>query len=219
MFVPAGVFTMGSTAVRDEQPEHSVELDSFWIMRTEVTNAQYERCVAANVCTPPHNERWRDTAYADHPVTDVDWNQAKLYALWVGGRLPSEAEWEKAARGADGRTYPWGDKTPTDQQLNFQFTNEGTTPVGSYPDGASPYGVLDLAGNVEEWVGDWYAGDYYARSPERNPRGPVSGVFRGVRGGSFNSNRRDVRTTARGRALPDTAFPSVGLRVVLPGFQ
>jgi eukaryotic-like serine/threonine-protein kinase len=215
--VPGGEFTMGSTIERDEMPEHIVEVDDFWIGQTEVTNDQYSRCVAAGVCTPPRNTFWQETTKADHPVTNVDWSQARTYAFWVGGRLPTEAEWEKAARGADSRTFPWADKVTDEQRLNFNFLNGGTVAVGSHPLGASPYGALDMAGNVEEWVADWYAPDYYTQSPRRNPLGPGSGLFRGVRGGSFNSGRGDVRAASRGRALPDTAFDSVGFRVVVPG--
>jgi len=217
VFVPGGEFIMGSTIEPDEMPEHLVDVDDFWIGQTEVTNAQYVQCVEAGACTPPRNTTWNEPARANHPVTHVDWSQARAYALWVGGRLPTEAEWEKAARGADGRTFPWTDEITDDQRLNFQFSEGDTVPVGRYPAGASAYGALDMAGNVEEWVADWYAPDYYAQAPQRNPLGPGSGIFRGVRGGSFHSNRGDVRASARGRALPNTAFDSVGLRVVLPG--
>ncbi|MEZ4734127.1 MAG: SUMF1/EgtB/PvdO family nonheme iron enzyme [Caldilineaceae bacterium] len=217
VFVPGGEFLMGSSVESDEMPEHTVNVNDFWIGQTEVTNAQYAKCVDAGACTPPRNTTWNEPTRANHPVTHVDWSQARAYALWVGGRLPTEAEWEKAARGADGRTFPWADEVTDDQRLNFQFVEGDTVPVGSYPAGASIYGALDMAGNVEEWVADWYAPDYYTQSPQRNPLGPGGGIFRGVRGGSFHSSRGDVRTSARGRALPDTAFDSVGLRVVLPG--
>lgn len=215
VYIPAGEFRRGSAEAQDEMPVQEISLDAFWIMRTEVTNAQYARCVDAGACTPPSNDRWLDPTYADHPVTHVDWERANTYATWVGGRLPTETEWEKAARGTDERMYPWGDEAPTDHQLNYNYQEGDTVPVGSYDAGASPYGLLDMAGNVEEWVADWYADDAYVRAPAQNPQGPAEGIFRVVRGGSFNSSRLDVRTTARGRALPNSAFPSVGFRVML----
>lgn len=214
VFVPAGPFVMGSTTTKDEQPVHTVTLQAFWIKQTEVTNAEYGRCVTAKACTPPTNQRWSDPAFASHPVTNINWAQANQYAEWVGGRLPTEAEWEKVARGADARVYPWGQQEISDQLLNYNFVKGATVPVGSYPDGASTYGALDMAGNVEEWVADWYSDSYYASSPAENPAGPEQGIFRVVRGGSFNSTRVAVRTTARGKALPNTGFPSVGFRVV-----
>lgn len=209
---------MGSEQAADEAPVHEVQVDSFWIGQTEVTNAQYGRCVTAGVCTAPGNSAWSDPAQANYPVTDVNWSQAATYAKWVGGRLPTEAEWEKAARGTEQLTYPWGEAVADNERLNFQLVNQGVMPVGTYPSGASPYGALDMAGNVEEWVADWHAVDYYAQSPSSNPPGPASGIYRVVRGGSFHSNRGDVRTTKRGTAFPDAKYGSVGFRVVIPQF-
>ena len=205
---------MGSTVRPDESPIHTVTLDAYWIMETEVTNALYRQCVADAACTPPQNDRWQDRAFADHPVTDVDWEQAVAYGEWVGGRLPTEAEWEKAARGSDERMFPWLGDVTDDDYLNFNA--QTTMAVGSFTPGASPFGLLDMAGNVEEWVIDWYDPDFYAESTVENPTGPMEGLFRVVRGGSFTSNRGMVRTTARGRALPDSTYESVGFRVVLP---
>jgi formylglycine-generating enzyme required for sulfatase activity len=211
-FVPAGPFAMGSTVNPDEAPVHVVALDAFWIMETEVTNAHYRQCVTAGACTAPNNERWQEEAFADHPVTHVDWHQATAYAEWAGGRLPTEAEWEKAARGTDERMFPWPGETSDDEHLNFNA--QATTAVGSFGAGASPYGLLDMAGNVEEWVADWHSPTYYAEAPAANPTGPETGLFRVVRGGSFISNRGSVRTTARGRAVPDSTYAGVGFRVV-----
>ena len=156
--IPEGAFPMGTTP-----EERTVSLSEFWIMQTEVTNEQYSRCVQASACTPPSNDRWNNAAYANHPVTNVDWFQARDYATWVGGRLPTEAEWEKACRGTDGRIYPWGNDEPNDQLLNFEGNEGDTTEVGSYsPQGDSPYGVADMAGNVWEWTAE-SAGSYPMR--------------------------------------------------------
>lgn len=206
---------MGSTLEADEQPEHTVTVAGFWISQTETTNAQYARCVDADGCTSPHNSDWRDPARANFPVTHIDWEQASTYAQWVGGNLPTEAQWEKAARSTDGRAFPWGSKGPDEQHLNFN-SSQGPVVVGSYPAGASPYGALDMAGNVEEWVADWYAPDVYTQEPRDNPTGPDKGIFRVVRGGSFNSSLGGVRAASRDRALPNTNFDSVGFRVFIP---
>lgn len=228
VYIPSGEFLMGSPegiGKSDESPQHIVYLDTFWIMQTEVTNAQYARCVSAGVCSAPDNSRWQDPAYADHPVTDVDWNQADAYAQWAGGRLPTEAEWEKAARGPStgsgaGRTYPWGEHAPDATLANCcKFVND-TTPVGSYPAGVSPYGVLDMAGNVWEWTADWYDSGYYSQSPAQNPTGPTSGDSRVVRGGAYDWDADVVRVASRNRYNPGFRHWTVGFRVVAssPGF-
>lgn len=206
---------MGSTRQEDEKPLHAVELDAFWIMQTEVTNAEYALCVADGACTPPLNERIDDPAYADHPVVNVDWSQANSYAAWAGGRLPTEAEWEMAARGSDLRPFPWGNAAPDATLSNFDSTINDTTPVATYPLGVSPLGLYDMAGNVEEWVADWYADDYYAASPALNPLGPDEGIFRVVRGGSYHSDANLVLVTTRGKAAPNRGYASVGFRVVI----
>jgi formylglycine-generating enzyme required for sulfatase activity len=223
VFVPAGEFTMGSpdsTVRADEYPQHTIHLDAFWVMQTEVTNAQYAKCVAAGACSAPHNRRWQNAAYADHPVTDINWNQAKAYAQWAGGRLPTEAEWEKAARGTDGRTYPWGNEQPNQSLVNCCNFISDTTPVGSYPAGASPYGALDMAGNVWEWTADWYNGGYYNQSPVQNPTGPASGNARVSRGGSAWNDASVVRVAFRGWNFPNLRDRYNGFRVASssPGF-
>ena len=158
VYVPGGAFKMGSgegeeRAREDEKPQTSVNVDGFWLMRTEVTNGQYRRCVDAGACAAPNNARWSDPAYADHPVTGVTWPQANDYTAWVGGRLPTEAEWEKACRGTEGGIYPWGDAAPAEGLANFFPNTGGTMAVGSYsPVGDSPYGAADMAGNVWEWT-------------------------------------------------------------------
>ena len=221
VYVPAGAFIMGSAqGSASEQPAHRVDLDAFWIMRTEVTNAQYGRCVDAGVCTAPHSDQWQETRKASpsHPVTYVDWTQAAVYAKWVGGSLPTEAQWEKACRGDDQRTYPWGNQQPSAGLFNVQDSGvDGTSSVGSYPSGASPYGVLDMAGNVWEWVADWYDDRYYAQSPAENPTGPENGSYRLMRGGSSRNDADGVRCAYRLRYGPISRNGYAGFRVVSPG--
>jgi len=208
MFVPQGNFSMGSApGDPDEQPVHSVYLDAYWIDQTEVTNAMYSLCVKAGTCKQPANmgsksrSSYYDNAkFANYPVISVSWTDANAYCTWAGRRLPTEAEWEKAARGTDGRTYPWGNEAPTSKLLNFNANIGDTTAVGSYPDGASPYGALDMAGNVWEWVADWFDANYYASSPSSNPPGPDSGQYQRVlRGGDWQYGPSVVRTTIRAR--------------------
>jgi formylglycine-generating enzyme required for sulfatase activity len=222
IYVPAGEFLMGSTdddpdAIGDEKPRHAVYLDAFWIDKTEVTNAQYRQCVEAGGCDEP--DCWDDNDYnaPDQPVVCVTWDDAGAYAAWVGGRLPTEAEWEKAARGTDGRVYPWGDSAPDCETTNHADCTGRPGAVGSYPAGASPYGGLDVAGNVWEWVADWYDDGYYERSPLRNPPGPDSGIFRVLRGGSYNINGWGVRCAVRLWDMPDAAYRNYGFRVAGPG--
>jgi formylglycine-generating enzyme required for sulfatase activity len=217
--VPAGTFLMGAEGDARDNPARVVYLDTFWIGQTEVTNAQYAECVASNVCTVPTNSHWNDPTLADHPVTNVTWEQAQTYASWVGGRLPTEAEWEKAARGTDARPYPWGSEAPGAMHANLNFTIGRTVPVGSYPQGASPYGALDMAGNVEEWVADRYDPNYYTVSPDSNPQGPDIGMLRVLRGGSFTFNLLNARSFVRGKISPDAKFDSVGFRVAISALR
>lgn len=197
--VPAGRFLMGcNTGGRpcadDSKPLHEVDLSAFWIDKYEVTNARYARCVASGVCTPPQEASsftrpayYGNTQYDTYPVINVDWQQAKAFCQWEGKRLPTEAEWEKAARGTDARSWPWGEQAPINSLLNYRQNVGDTTAVGSYPGGASPYGALDMSGNVWEWVNDYYQDDYYSESPSSNPQGPAGGTYRVVRGGSWHS--------------------------------
>jgi|GEM_PF-1047852 len=203
VYVPESSFIMGDdNGYSHEKPAHNVFLDAFWIDRTEVSNGQYVNCVNAGVCAPPVYRGFYDvfdSKYIDYPIVDVTWHDANSYCEWVNRRLPTEAEWEKAARGIDGRTYPWGNG-----DLSCQFANAlecvpwsreafyNLAPVGSYPNGASPYGALDMIGNVWEWVEDWYDETYYAQSPEANPHGPLTGKYRLLRGGSSYDNARAV---------------------------
>ena len=220
VYVPAGRFIMGSNdGENDERPAHEVYLDAYWIDKYEVTNAQYRYCVSAGKCDKPSNklyyEYYDNPGYANHPVVDVSWRNANDYCTWAGRRLPSEAEWEKAARGTDGRTYPWGNGSPSASLLNYNFNKRDTTvttAVGSYPNGVSPYGALDMAGNVWEWVADWYDASYYSKSPVGNPTGPSAGEDRVWRGGSWASNDSDVRSTTRGEIFPIYLNQTCGFR-------
>ena len=220
VFVPAGEFTMGSNEGRDdEKPVHQVTLDAYWIDKTEVTNALYALCVSDGVCQPPSSSKsntrssyYGDSQFDNYPVIYVDWNDATTYCTWAGRRLPTEAEWEKAARGNDERKYPWGDTAPDANLLNFNRNIGDTTAVGKYPNGASPYGALDLAGNVWEWVNDWYADNYYNNSPVENPQGPSSGDYRVLLGGSWSDEAQGARVSYRGRGVPSSRFSSGGFR-------
>jgi formylglycine-generating enzyme required for sulfatase activity len=224
VYVPGGTFQMGSAEGRsDEQPVHTVTLDGFWIDETEVTNAQYARCVAAGMCSPPSELRSRtrdsyygDSQYDDYPVIWVSWDDATTYCQWAGGRLPTEAEWENAARGPDGRVYPWGNDPPNDTLANYALNVGDTTTVGSYPEGQSWVGAMDMAGNVLEWVNDWYGS--YPSEPQVNPTGPASGPGRVLRGGAWSHDEEFVRAASRDFGHPDARVGGVGFRcVVEPG--
>jgi formylglycine-generating enzyme required for sulfatase activity len=194
-----------------------VYLDAFYMDTYEVTNALYKECVALGGCTQPRNDRsftrssYYDNAdYRNYPVIYIDWNQAQTYCEWHGGSLPTEAQWEKAARGTDRRSYPWGDQFDgnllnfCDKNCSFYWreknSNDGyvdTSPVGNYEDGKSPYGIYDLAGNVWEWVYDWYGESYYQSSPSFNPQGPDTGLYHVVRGGSWNNRGIETNSVVR----------------------
>jgi formylglycine-generating enzyme required for sulfatase activity len=228
VLVSAGTFIMGSyNGNADEKPVHAVYLDAFNIDKYEVTNALYKICVEANACGFPkfENSNLRPTYYGDqrfdqYPVIGVTWDMAKGYCEWRKARLPTEAEWEKAARGTKGREYPWGEGIdPT--HANYNAENDpnyagDTSPVDAYPNGVSQYGVFDMAGNVWEWTSDIYNADYYASLalPVANPLGPDSGVYRVVKGGSWDSNGFDLRSARRNWIDPSKANIYIGFRCV-----
>jgi serine/threonine-protein kinase len=203
--IPAGEFAMGSDSYNtDEKPAHKIQLDAFYIDKYEVTNALYKTCVDADACLPPENKSsttrssyYGNSEFDDFPVIYITWDMANTYCNWRGAHLPTEAQWEKAARGTDGRTYPWGENID-ETFANYNFSMGDTTAVGSYESGKSPYGVYDMSGNVWEWVADWYSESYYMDSPLNNPMGPDVGTYRVLRGGSWLNDENVVRAANRG---------------------
>jgi formylglycine-generating enzyme required for sulfatase activity len=222
VYVPAGYFNMGYESdcnSQDQWPIHRVYLSAYWLYQTEVTNAMYALCVQAGECSPPESTYFGLESYADHPVIYVNWYDAFDYCGWAGGRLPTEAEWEKGARGDTGWPYTWGEDTGDDfcNYGNFSCF-EGTTEVGSYPAGASPYGALDMCGNVREWVQDWYNSGYYNISPIMNPSAG-SGTERVIRGFSWLSNIGgycNPCATTRRNMDPMDFDGGIGFRCVVP---
>jgi len=225
VYVPEGTFTMGSddSDARDnEQPVRNVYLDAYWIDKYEVSNAQYALCVADGKCDPPsysgsntRDSYYGNPTYDNYPVIHVNWHQASAYCAWAGGRLPSEAEWEKAARGPNGNKYPWGNENPSCNLANYDYCKGDTTAAGSYPEGASYYGALDMAGNVWEWVNDWYANSYDTNDTN-NPTGPSTGKCRVLRGGSWYNSTRSIRSADRSRGNPSLRDDDWGFRCVFP---
>ena len=250
VLIPAGTFQMGSTTGDvDEVPVHTVELDAFYIDQHEVTNAEYQAFVAATGHPPPRGigytavyellkndyEPWNDPGFnhPDQPVTTVTWFDATAYCEWVGKRLPTEAEWEKAARGGlEGARYPWGDTEPdntsanfADSQTKFEWrspdVNDGflfTAPVGTFP--PNSYGLFDMAGNVWEWCADWYSPTYYsdvqdAENPPRNPTGPDTGERRVLRGGTWYRAVHTIRNAERVSDFPNSSLNVVGFRCAM----
>jgi len=218
VLISAGAFLMGrEDASPDEQPIHSVVLDAFYLDRYEVTVADYAKFLKSGDVDPPFLwQEAQDGKNHEKPVLGVDWYDAAAYCRWLGKRLPTEAEWEKAARGTDGRIYPWGNGPPTSDHGNFGHeTARGyaaVAEVGSFEKGQSPYGIHDLAGNVWEWVADRYDEHYYQHSLEHNPRGPATGLLRALRGGAWNSAPTVIASTNRNAYVPSARRSDVGFR-------
>jgi formylglycine-generating enzyme required for sulfatase activity len=225
ILIPAGEFLMGSPPEEgnsDEHPQHTVYLDAFYIDKYEVTNAQYKKFMDATGHAAP--SWWNDNNFnkPEQPVVGVTWFDAEAYCKWANKRLPTEAEWEKAARGTVGRRYPWGNEVPNAGGIwraNYYIGENGVddgfqyaAPVGSFPAGVSPYGIHDMAGNVLEWVADWYDGGYYSVSPKNNPKGPNSGSVRVLRGGAWLGSVNLLRAASRIWDFPVFGNFNVGLR-------
>ncbi len=227
VYAPAGTFKMGSdTGGYWENPVHDVTLDAFWIDRTEVTNAQYAKCVVAGKCAAP-SAAWSDSRdsyygnveYAQYPVIFVSWNDANAYCIWAGAQLPTEAQWEYAARGSHNNIYPWGNSPPNSTLLNYNNYENDTTAVGAYPSGASWVGAYDLAGNVWEWVHDWFGP--YPISAQTNPAGPPSAdnpsYEKVLRGGSWVTDEDNVRAASRGSDGMYNSSKNAGFRCAAAG--
>ena len=219
--IPEGLFTMGfdgTQALEDERPKHQVWLPAFFMDLHEVTTAQYAAFLAATNRLAPW--QWNTvelSQHSDRPVIGVDWSDADSYCRWNGRRLPTEAEWEKSARGTDGRLYPWGNRVPSNDLANFalgaRFSySQVLMPVQSYEQGKSPYGLYQMAGNVWEWVQDWYAANYYEVSPEQSPQGPEQGQFKVLRGGSWSDLPKYLLTYGRFKLSPETRNSYTGFR-------
>ena len=216
--IPAGEFWMGTEdGLQDARPLHRVQLSSYWFDKYEVTNARYRQCVEGGGCTPPKDRQaFDDPQQLHHPVTNITWNQARSICLWQGKRLPTEAEWEKAARGTDGRRYPWGNDEEVVKRhvkkRELKTDSAGSEPAGRQTATASPYGVFDLIGSVSEWVKDWYAEDFYQTSPARDPQGPLRGSFRVLRGGEWNDKQPNLQASYRGWDEMTYWGPMLGVR-------
>ena len=217
VWVPGGEFLMGGPPGEgraDERPQHRVHIDGFWMGKYEVTEAQYRTfCGATRRAKPPEPPwEWKDGP----PVVQVSWNDAAAYCEWAGLRLPTEAEWEYAARGGKGYEYGTEDGTLNEEMANYWGSGapKRPEPVGRYP--ANPFGLHDLAGNVLEWCQDWYSSGYYRVSPTNNPQGPASGTARTLRGGAWVTTPDNVRSSYRASLTPAASNHFTGFRCVLP---
>ncbi len=220
--IDAGAFAMGcneeldASCDPDELPPRTVELQAFYIDLLEVTERDFAACIAAGGCTTPATTPtecgWDPATRADYPVVCVSHSQARLYCAWAGKRLPTEAEWERAARGVDGRVYPWGNEPADCGRANSSECGAVLKPVGSLPSGAAPGGPLDMAGNAGEWTADWYNEGYYTVGASVDPRGPNAGSYRVIRGGTMFMAAQYARASNRSADEPTAARFSVGFR-------
>ncbi len=234
VYIPKDLYLIGALdsdtqAWINEKPQHPVNLSGYWMDKTEVTNAMYAKCVLSGACPAKKNINsltrypyYGNEEFDNFPVLFVSWNEANTYCTWAGRKLPTEAQWEAAARGDKGRKYPWGNNPPTCSVVNFasRIVMSGgksslcvgdTSAVGKYPQGASPFGLLDMSGNVWEWVADWVSPNY-SIEPNQDPIGPIDGEKRVMRGGGFFTDAKYVRTTMRSWQLPDYTSNDVGFR-------
>ena len=223
--IPAGPFVRGTTSGGfDEQPQRTIDLETFSIDRYEVTNNQYQQFVLAT----GHRKSGPPSRYAksigkmrgtNQPAVYVSWDEANEYCHWKGKRLPTEAEWEKAMRGTDGRLWPWGNQEKPNgaNWARVQDGHEVSARVGAFPTDKSPYGVMDGAGNVMEWVADWYQEAYYKEAPDRDPPSPEFGTYRVMRGGGYTTTGGDVRITSRSKMVPDFRDETIGFRCAISG--
>lgn len=225
--IPEGEFRMGTgNGYLEEGPVHTVFLSEFWIDQTEVTNKMYSLCVAESVCSEPSRRNsntrlvyYGNSEFDDYPITYIDWHMAQTYCEWLEGNLPTEAQWEKTARGTDQLMYPWGNEQPNRDFLNYSRNENDTTKVGTYDKNISPYGAMDMAGNVMEWTADWYSETYYSNSPTVDPQGPSYGKLKVLRGGSWFKFSDFARTTYRVRMNPfdsNSKTFDIGFRCAYP---
>ncbi|MEQ1563161.1 MAG: SUMF1/EgtB/PvdO family nonheme iron enzyme [Nitrospiraceae bacterium] len=225
--IPAGPFIRGTDSGGfDERPQRTLVLDAFSIDRYEVTNFQYQQFVDAT----GHRKSGPPSRYAknmskmrgmNQPVVYVSWDDAETFCHWKGKRLPTEAEWEKAMRGTDGRLWPWGN-VEQPNGANWARVQDGfevAAPVGAFLPDTSPYGVMDGAGNVMEWVSDWYAETYFKEAPEQNPQSPEYGTFRALRGGGYATTGADIRITSRSKMVQDFRDETIGFRCAVSGVK
>ena len=209
---PGDLFSTDRHALGPENPAHNVEIDSFYIDTHEVSHGNYMEFVKTNKAKKPLF--WNNPNFNNEkqPVVGISWKEAQSYCTWKGGRLPTEAEWEKASRGKRSVDYPWGNEPPDSTKLNFNQEIKKTTPIGSYEAGKSDYGVYDLAGNVSEWIYDWHLAEFYLFSPKRNPTGPKKGQYKVIRGGNWRNNPEDVKMVYRNATIPSIRKKTLGFR-------
>lgn len=225
ILIPAGEFRMGNSNItpkdiQNVKPAHDVFLGDYYIDKYEVTNGAYTLCEKAGVCKRPYSlisfarpqGYYSDPGYANYPVIYVDWNMAKTYCEWRDARLPTEAEWEKAARGTSNKYFPWGSNKIDCKYARYGACGRDTSEVGIHPDGVSSYGIHDLAGNVWEWLSDFYGVDYYSLSPSNNPQGPATSEYHVARGGAWNSESEQLHVTFRNRFRPSYNYYNLGFR-------